>query len=292
MKLKYINEIRSSISIYYSKLASNLLDGTYKSFYKGKSMNFENLREYVVNDDVKDIDWKASARSGNLLVKQFIAEKKHNIMLLMDSGIKMDGDTNSHVSKKLVSLYSSGTLGYLAIKNGDFVGMSYLYNDKVIYKPFNYSLYNLEEYLCEYEKNCICKNKNNNINNTLDFIYKNIQKKMSIFIITDVDGLKNVDKKLIKVISKVHDVLFINIEDNYLLGNDVWDVDKNRYLPNLLLNDTKLHDIEVNIRMSILDENVILLKKYNIPVISISSLDEIYLKIIELLEEHRYAFRS
>ena len=75
MNLKYINKIKANISIYSSKKSTNILDGTYKSIYKGKSTNFENLREYVINDDVKDIDWKSSARSGTLLVKQFIAEK-------------------------------------------------------------------------------------------------------------------------------------------------------------------------------------------------------------------------
>ena len=75
MKLNYVNKIKANISIYSSKKSTNLLDGTYKSIYRGKSMNFENLREYVMNDDIKDIDWKASARSGTLYVKQFIAEK-------------------------------------------------------------------------------------------------------------------------------------------------------------------------------------------------------------------------
>ncbi len=51
-------------------------------------MNFEDLREYVVGDNIKDIDWKASARSRNLLVRRYIAEKKHNVMLVFDTGKK------------------------------------------------------------------------------------------------------------------------------------------------------------------------------------------------------------
>ena len=74
MKLKYVNKIKANIKVYANNKSSNILDGTYKSVYKGKSMNFEHLREYVINDDVKDIDWKSSARSGTLLVKQFISE--------------------------------------------------------------------------------------------------------------------------------------------------------------------------------------------------------------------------
>ena len=69
----YINKIKANISIYASKKTSNILDGSYKSIYKGRSLNFEDLREYVIGDNIKDIDWKASARSGNILVRQYIA---------------------------------------------------------------------------------------------------------------------------------------------------------------------------------------------------------------------------
>ncbi len=159
MKLDHINKIKANISIYSSKKTSNILEGTYRSVYRGKSMNFENLREYVINDDVKDIDWKASARSDNLLVKQFTAEKKHNIMLVMDTGIKMDGDTTLNEAKKEIALYSAGTIGYLAIKNGDYMGMIYNCQDNILYKPFKYNLFNLEEYLTEYEKDNILDNQ-------------------------------------------------------------------------------------------------------------------------------------
>lgn len=73
-------------TIYTTKATSRIIDGSYNSIYKGRSMNFDELREYVVGDDIKDMDWKASARSQKLLVRQYIAEKKHNIMLVMDAG--------------------------------------------------------------------------------------------------------------------------------------------------------------------------------------------------------------
>ncbi len=121
MKLNYINEIKAHVSIASSKKTSSILEGTYKSIFRGKSMNFENLREYVMDDDIKDIDWRASARTGKLLVKQFIAEKKHNVMLLMDTGLKMYGDTNRLEEKREIATYVAGTIGYLASTNGDYV---------------------------------------------------------------------------------------------------------------------------------------------------------------------------
>ena len=80
MNMKYITKIKANLSIYTKKKTSNILEGTYNSIYKGKSMNFEDLREYVIGDNVKDIDWKASARSNKILIEQYIAEKKHNVL--------------------------------------------------------------------------------------------------------------------------------------------------------------------------------------------------------------------
>ena len=150
MKLKYINKIKANMSIVSSKKTTNLLEGTYKSVYIGKSMNFENLREYVINDEIKDIDWKSSG-SGKLLVKQFVALRKHNIMFVMDRSTSMNANTDSLELKKDIALYSAGTLGYLAIKNGDYVGMLSYENKKVSYKPFKTRLYDLEEYLSDYD---------------------------------------------------------------------------------------------------------------------------------------------
>ena len=59
----------------------------YNSIYKGKSMNFQDLREYVVGDNIKDIDWKASARSDKILIKQLII-KLNSWKLLLKSHYK------------------------------------------------------------------------------------------------------------------------------------------------------------------------------------------------------------
>ncbi len=287
MKLSHINKIKSNITIYSDKKTTNLLDGTYKSVYKGKSMNFENLRTYTLNDDVKDIDWKSSIRSGDLLVKQFIAEKKHNILIVLDSNIKMSADTYSHENKKTLATLIAGTIGYLAVKNGDFIGFIYQNQEKTIYKPFKDNLYSLEEYLCNYEKTTF--SKENKIDKSLEFTYKNIKKKMIIFIITDLDGSNSIKQKTYKTLSSIHDVLLINIKDNFMFGEDIYDIENNQYLPNFLLKNIELNKIEKKLKQDILKETEKKLKQNKICSISISSQNQINNKIIELLEEHKYA---
>ena len=289
MKLNYINKIKANTNIHATKKTGNILDGTYKSVYKGKSMNFENLREYVINDDIKDIDWKASARSATLYVKQFIAEKKHNIMLIMDTGKKMNADTDLLESKKDVAIYTAGTIGYLAIKNNDYVGMMYL-NDKPTFKPFKYNLYNLEQYLCEYDK--FASEKDSDINDLLEYVLKYIPKKTIIFIITDINGIDNIKENTLKKLNQRHDVLLVNIKDNIMVGDNIFDVESNNYIPSFLLNDQKMIETEQEIKKEILEKNTSKLLKNHVSFTTISSIKEINKNLIKLLEEHKYAGRN
>lgn len=287
MKLNHINRIRANISIFSNKKTTNILDGTYKSVYKGKSMNFENLREYVINDDVKDIDWKASARSGTLLVKQFIAEKKHNILVVFDSGPKMDAVTDKLENKSSLALDIAGTIGYIAVKSGDYIGCCYNNNTNVVYKPFKDTLYNLEEYLCAYESNTC--DKEINLNDTLNYIYKNIAKRMIIFVITDLSGIDSLETNTIKQINSLHDLMIININDCYMHGNELFDVAGESYIPSMFTKDMNLYKIEHEVKKELFENNNKKLKQNKISTVSISSSKEINDKIIRLLEEHRYA---
>lgn len=286
IKLNYINRIKANISIYSNKKTTNILDGTYKSIFKGKSMNFENLREYVINDDVKDIDWKSSARSRSPLVKQYIAEKKHNILLVMDSGIKMDADTDKLENKKELALFSAGTIGYIAIKNNDYVGMIYQ-GEKIEFKPFKYNLYNLEEYLNNYKKQAT--KKENNINDILNYIAKNITKKSIIFIITDLDGINKIEEQTLKRLHQNNDISIININDNLMTGENLFDVSDNEFIPKMFLKDKKLNELEQKLKYQLFKDNETKLKKNNINHTSISTIKELNIKIIELLEGNRYA---
>ena len=85
-----------------------------------KSLDFDDLREYVVGDNIKDIDWKSSARSGDILIRRYIAEKKHNFLFVLDSGEKMLADTVSGESKKNIAIITTGILSYIANNHGDY----------------------------------------------------------------------------------------------------------------------------------------------------------------------------
>ena len=283
----YVTKIKANISIYSNKKTSNLLDGSYKSIYKGRSMNFEDLREYIIGDNVKDIDWKASARSNHILVRQFVAEKKHNIMIVLDTGKKMLADTKKNEEKKEVALMSAGTIAYLANKNGDYVGSVYNSNN-IVYHQLKMGLYNIEKILNEYNAD-VEKADKSNLEKSLDYIVKHIKKRLIIFVITDIDGIENVSKNTLEQLTYMNDVMFINVNDADITGSKGFNIDSNKYIPELIFKDKKLQEYELKMKKQMYENAERKLKKYGISMVSIESNSEVPLKIINLLERHRNA---
>ena len=291
MNLKYVNKIKANLSIYAKKKAKNLLDGTYQSVYIGKSLNFENLREYDINDDYKDIDWKSSTRTGSLLVKQYIAEKKYNILFVLDTGSKMEGSTPTGDLKKEIALYTAGTLSYIALLNGDFIGMLFNNGNKVNFYPFKLNNYALEEYLSNYDKNAYVQS-NNTINDLLKYINKNIKKTMIVIVITDLNGLDSITDKTLKEVSLKNDIMFVNIEDSYLFGENNFDIDKKEYVPQVLSLDDELYEYERQLKDEIYNKIKLKMDKNQISMVSIDRFSEINDKIVELLEKNNYGSKN
>ena len=287
-KSDYITRIKANVSIYATKRTSNVLDGTYPSVFHGRSLNFEDLREYVPGDNIRDIDWKASGRAGTILVKRYIADKKHSIMIVLDTGAKMKGDTAMFVSKREIALRTAGTIGYIAYKNGDTVGSLYNKDGLIKLNPFRTGLPNVERILAEYDRD-VDAGRKNSIEKSLDFIINNFKKRMIIFVITDMDGMYGVSEPCLKRLKTRHDVLFINISDLGLTGNKVFDIDGNGYVPSFISGNKKLARLEAEKREEILNSNARKLLKFGISSVTIEKEDEIVQKIIELLESHRYA---
>lgn len=286
MNMKYIIKVKANLKVYTNKKTSNILEGAYHSIYKGKSMNFEDLREYVVGDNVKDIDWKASARSNKILIKQYIAQKKHNILFILDSGKKMLADTKCLDSKKEIELMTMGTIAYLVDKHGDEVGAIYQGKNSIKVFPFRTGLYNIEKILNFFEKEIDVEN---NLEDLMKYVLKYIRKKLIIFVITDIDGMKNISDDVLKKISAIHDVMFINISDALMTGKSIFDINKDEYIPNYILDDKKLKDIELEIKENMYNQIKETFKKNNIAMTTINTRKDIAKDIFKLLERQKNA---
>ncbi|MBO4926887.1 MAG: DUF58 domain-containing protein [Clostridiales bacterium] len=288
MILDYVTRIKANISIHTNLKATSILDGSYKSVFMGRSLNFEDLREYIPGDNIRDIDWKASSRSRMLLVKRYIAEKKHNIMIVFDNGAKMTADTDKGETKKDVAIFAAGTIAYLAYSNGDFVGCLYNHDSKIRFFPLRTRLYDIENFLSKYDSD-VQTSKTSDLNKSLEYLLKHFRRKMVVFVVTDMKGTASVSEQLLKKLICQHDIIFININDADLTGDHAFKVDKNRYLPRFVTMDKKLVKLEKEMKEKIKTDNERKLMHNAIISTDISTKENIVLKITELLERHRYA---
>ena len=290
MRLQRVEKIKRNISIQASKKSTNLLEGLYKSIFQGKSMDFDDLRDYVMGDNSKDIDWKSSIRHGSLLVRRYCAYRRHNFVFIIDSGKKFNGLTSKLENKSDVSLYTFGTLAYLINKNDDELTKVFNNTNTLTSTPFKSGTLNIEMSMNDIEKNILLDN-NYDINEMLEYPLKHFKRKMIYIVISDLDGANSISDKVLRKVTASHDLLFINISDASMYGDSLYDIDSNSNVPFYISRNKKLKEVEENIKKQVYNSCVRKFKKYKISTVTISSKSEIVNCLIDLLERHNHAVR-
>jgi uncharacterized protein (DUF58 family) len=111
------------------RLVNDSLVGEYHSVFKGRGMDFDEVREYIAGDEVRAIDWNVTARAGRPFVKKFAEERELNILLVVD--ISASGNFGSGAqSKRDLAAELASLLAFSAIRNSDKVGLL-LYTDRI-----------------------------------------------------------------------------------------------------------------------------------------------------------------
>lgn len=293
-RMNYISKIQASLkrykTIHTRKTTSRVIDGSYNSIYKGRSLNFDELREYVAGDEVKDIDWKASARSGKVLVRQYIAEKKHNIMLVFDANRRMLADTENGHEKREMAILSGGTLAYLVNSNGEYVSALYTGEKGLKMYPFRTGLANIENILNNYH-NDVSYSNTSSLNNALEYIVRTMRRKTIIIVVTDMQGMREVTETTLKRLLLMNDVMFINVSDGGMSGKNVYDIGNNNYMPSFLTRSKRLARLEKQKKDEILADCDAKFKKYGVSMTTVDDPEEMDTKLIELLEKHKVEMR-
>jgi uncharacterized protein (DUF58 family) len=129
MTLTELLESVRRVEVRTNRFASDTMVGAYLSRFKGRGMDFEELREYIPGDDVRDIDWNVTHRLGRVFVKRFREERELTAVLAVDvSASSRFGSANR--TKREFACEIAATLAFSAAKNGDKVALL-LFTDEV-----------------------------------------------------------------------------------------------------------------------------------------------------------------
>jgi len=192
-----------------NRLANDIFAGRYQSIFKGRGIEFSEVREYQPGDEVRQIDWNVTARYGRPFVKRFSEERELTIMILIDiSGSEIFGSKDK--TKVELATEIAALLAFSALKNNDKVGLL-MFTDKIEkFIPAKKSITHVLRIIREalYFKP---SSKGTDIALALEYLYRVQKKKAIVFLISDFIG-ENYEHAL-KVISKKHDVIGIKIAD-------------------------------------------------------------------------------
>lgn len=208
LPLTLIKKIRK-IQIMTSKLAKDLLAGAYLSAFKGKGLEFEDVRLYQNGDEVRDIDWKVTARMNYPYVKNFREERDINVTLAVDiSGSENFGSTPQLKSDLIAEI--AALIAFSAIKNNDKVGLILFSETVEKYIPPKKGVRHVLHLILQL-LTYVPKSQKTDIANALKFI-GNISRKSAVYFLIS-DFIDKDFSKEAEIIAKKCDLIAISLTD-------------------------------------------------------------------------------
>lgn len=197
------------IEIRTKGLVNQVFSGEYHSVFKGRGMEFSEVREYQIGDDIRNIDWNVTARFGHPFIKIFEEERELTVILLVDlSGSLAFGSFDS--TKQQIAAELSAILAFSALKNNDKVGLI-LFTDKVEKfippkKSKSHTLRIIREVL-SFEPS----GKGTCLRTALEFMNRAIKKRSIVFLLSDFNDSGY--EKILGAVGKKHDLVGIVLSD-------------------------------------------------------------------------------
>ncbi|WP_417382810.1 DUF58 domain-containing protein [Gimesia sp.] len=203
-----IQKIRR-VQIRTSHKVDEMLAGTWHSAFKGRGIEFEEVRPYQAGDDVRTIDWNVTARSGEPYVKLFREERELSVMLLIDLSGSQSFGTNQQTKRDVVTELGA-TLAMSAIKNNDKVGLT-LFTDHIeksipARKGSRHVLRLIREMLY-----CEPIGTGTDIRQALEHLNRTSNRKTVLFLVSDFQDEHY--ESTLKVARRQHDIVPVVISD-------------------------------------------------------------------------------
>jgi uncharacterized protein (DUF58 family) len=191
------------------KVVNDVLAGEYTSVFKGRGMEFDEVREYMPGDDVRSIDWNVTARMDRPYVKRFVEERELTVFFLVD--LSASGAFGSvRKLKNEIAAEFCALLSFSAVKNNDKVGLI-VFTDRVeLYVPPKKGTTHVLRLIREL-LNFKPKAAKTDIAGTLDYFGKVAKKRAVVFLVSDFQS--EAFEKPMRIISKRHDLIAVPVTD-------------------------------------------------------------------------------
>ena len=285
MKYILLDDISTALELKISRRTVNINDGQFLSVYHGHGMEFDDLRSYAEGDTVRDIDWKASTRAGEILVRRNSAEKRYHTLFIIDSRKTMSADTPDGISKEELAARAFGTIGYMLNRQSADQGLLSCEAERTEFMPFGSGNVHLQRMMNRYAD--LAGTGEQSIAGLLKYYTENIRKHCLIFVITDLLGVRELMRDFPAETAYRNEMFVIRIEDAPLCADNTIDARSGRYSPDEYLLNDALRKEEQRIREEILARSGRLFLQHGVRNTSFCNADEILEKTAELFELRR-----
>ncbi|NIJ03891.1 DUF58 domain-containing protein [Frigoribacterium faeni] len=237
--------VRTKMSLFAHRRTLDLLEGGWASVHHGRSHDFDDLRAYVPGDEVKDIDWKATARHGEPLVKRYVASRRRSVVLVVDTGRNMAATAASGETKKDIAIMAAGALGYVASRHGDVVSLVAGDEGGTVALPAGSTEAHLERLLRAVDRRVSLDSPRSDLRGVLDWVARGVRRRSILVVVTD-DVV--VDAELVRLLRRLraqHEVVWVTVGDADLMtrsghAREVYDVQEVTALPAYLRENAAL----------------------------------------------------
>ncbi len=191
------------IEIRTRRIVEQLTGGAYHSVFKGRGIEFDEVREYAPGDDVRAIDWNVTARFGHPYIKKFVEERELTVMLVVD--ISGSGDFGGGGrSRNEFAAEIGALLAFSAIRNNDRVGLMLVTEDTELYLPPRKGrrhVLRLIRELLAFER----KQRGTDLRKALETVMRVLPRRAVVFLISDM--LDTDYSQALNVAARRHDVI-------------------------------------------------------------------------------------
>ena len=199
------------IEIKTRRLVDEITGGAYHSVFKGRGIEFSEVREYTPEDDVRDIDWNVTARMGSPFIKKYSEERELTVMLAVDasaSGLFGAGEKD----KREQMIEAAALLAFSAIRNNDKVGLLIFTDETELYLPPRSG----RKHVLRVIRELVAmepKHRGTDIGKALESLAETLKKKSVIFLVSDFIDDKDYEKSL-KIVNRKHDLIAVRVLDD------------------------------------------------------------------------------
>lgn len=205
--------VRARLSLPTVRKAAGLFEGAHTSILTGKGHDFEDLAEYSPGDEVRDIDWKVSARAGRPIIRRFERDTDVFTQLVVDTGIEMQAAAPSGEIKSDLALVCAETLAYLGAQRGDRLGIVFGNSAGVERFPARHGLSHLDFILDRAEHALAGASAPADVSAVIEFFLHTRRERSLVLLVTDQLWPGPADERLLRRIRERHELLVVRIAD-------------------------------------------------------------------------------